>query len=156
MDQGGPQIVVDEKEAIDEDDVFTNDVKSLSLSPPPLAMITSQRRNFHDKMESPEATKTDKFTPEPSFAKLVRTVQFIKKWAKRAEREPDSARDEFLDRFKMNGPSIDLGFAKPVSEDNDEEEEGTQDRRECLLIKIIKKRRHLILVWNPSGKWLYR
>lgn len=159
MDEGGTQIVVDEEETVEDDDVFTNDANNLSRFPPPVAMIASQRRsrrNFHGQVESPEASEAEKFTPEPSFAKLVRTVQFIKKWAKRAEREPDSARDEFLDRFKMNGPSIDLGFTKPVGEDDDEEQEGRQDRSGCLLIKIIKRRRHLILVLNPSGKWLYR
>ena len=154
MDQGGLQIVVDEEETIEDDDVFTNDANSLSLSPLPVAVTSSQRRSFRWQVESPEVTEAEQFAPEPSFAKLVRTVQFIKKWARRAEREPNSARDEFLDRFKMNGPSNDLGFAKPVSEDNDDdEEEGRQDRRECPL---IKRRRHLIFVWNPSGKWLYR
>lgn len=36
-----------------------------------------------------------------TFAKLVRTIQSIKKWAKRAEKPPD-ARDAFLDRFKVS------------------------------------------------------
>jgi hypothetical protein len=85
----------------------------------------------------------------------VRTVQFIKKWSKRAEREPDSAREEFLDRFKMNGPGADSGFGQSTSEEETDFDEG--GRRDCChLWRIVKRRRHLLLIWNPSGHWLYR
>ena len=153
MEEEDSQIVVGDQE-VENDEVFANDVHSLSPSPPPMAMLTSRRRNYPQLVESPDdisGDEAEQFTTTPSFAKLVRTVQFIKKWAKRAEREPDSARNEFLDRFKMNGPSIDSGFSNSVGE-----EEERENRRECRLIRAIKKRRHLILIWNPLGQWLYR
>ena len=40
-----------------------------------------------------------------TFAKLVRTIQVIKKWAGRAEK-PLDARDAFLDRFNVSKSSF--------------------------------------------------
>ena len=90
-----------------------------------------------------------------SFAKLVRTVQFIKKWSKRAEKGPDTDKEEFLDRFKMNDIGADSAFNQSTSEEEMISEEGS--RRDCgYLWRVIKRRRHLPLIWNPSGHWLYR
>ena len=108
---------------------------------------------------SASASRVDaKDGPPPtsrSFAKIVRTVQFIKKWSKRAEREPDAAKEEFLDRFKMNDTGADSAFSQSVSIEETDSEEG--GRRDCgYLWRVIKRRRHLLLIWNPSGHWLYR
>ena len=165
MNEESPRVVVDVDEA--DDEVFSNDARSPSPSPPPMAVLRSRRASIQWQMEGVPAgrglesglggggleSNVANLPPGASFAKLVRTVQFIKKWARRAEREPDSARDEFLDRFKMNGPNIDSAFARSLSEEEEEEEGGW---RECSLFKFVKKRRHLIFIWNPSGQWLYR
>ena len=90
-----------------------------------------------------------------SFAKLVRTVQFIKKWSKRAEKGPDTDKEEFLDRFKMNDIGADSAFNQSTSEEELISEDGS--RRDCgYLWRVIKRRRHLPFIWNPSGHWLYR
>ena len=165
MDEVIPtRIVVDYEEEIEKDEVFTNnDIESPTRSPspasspPPLLKPRSRRNSFRWTVESPVSAASpvndDEDDPGTAFAKLVRTVQFIKKWAKRAEREPDSARDEFLDRFKTNGPSMDSAFGRPISEQDEEE---VEERRGCYLWRLIKRRRHLVLIWNPSGHWLYR
>lgn len=150
MDEEGPRVVVDDVDEAD-DDVFS---ENGSPTPPPLSMLRSRRSSFRWQLDSDsgEAKTSENLPPAASFAKLVRTVQFIKKWARRAEREPDSTRDEFLDRFKMNGPSIDSAFGQSLG--NEEEEDS--ERNDWKLVKFIKKKRHLILIWNPSGQWLYR
>ena len=155
------RVVVDVDEADDDNEVFCNGARSPSpASPPPLSMLRSRRGSIQCQMESDPGgsdlqTNVADLPPAASFAKLVRTVQFIKKWARRAEREPNSARDEFLERFKMNGPNIDSAFARSLTEE-EEEEDDDGGRRECALFKFIKRRRHLIFIWNPSGHWLYR
>ena len=153
MEVEAPNVVVDDLVTVVEDeDVFTADAPSPSPSPPPLSML-KRRSSVRWMVETPEGEGGgDDTPPAPSFAKLVRTVQFIKKWARRAEREPDSAREEFLDRFKMNGPSADSAFATTGSCDD----VNFYSRDEWRIIKYLKKRRHLILIWNPSGQWLYR
>ena len=163
-------IVVDQVEEVERDEVFTNDNESppgsRSPSPPPVFRARSRRASFQWTVDSPptatstrvspvSAERQESVPPSTAFAKLVRTVQFIKKWSKRAEREPDSAREEFLDRFKMNGPGgTESAFGRSISEDQTEFEEGRRDC--CYLWKIVKRRRYLLLIWNPSGHWLYR
>ena len=173
MDRVAPTCIVVEHD-VDRDEVFNNDNESPSgsrsqspTSPPPVFRARSRRSSFHWTVESPSTATTTRASPVSSeqehslpqstaFAKLVRTVQFIKKWSKRAEREPDSAREEFLDRFKMNGPGADSAFGRStgVSDKEVDFEEGRRDC--CYLWRIIKRRRHLLLIWNPSGHWLYR
>lgn len=158
----------------ERDEVFNNDNESPSgsrspspTSPPPMFRARSRRSSFCWTVENPPTATTtraspagserqDSLPPSTAFAKLVRTVQFIKKWSKRAEREPDFAREEFLDRFKMNGPGADSAFGRStgISEEETEFEEGRRDC--CYLWRIVKRRRHLLLIWNPSGHWLYR
>ena len=155
MEEEAPNVVVDDLVTVVEDeDVFTaDDAPSRSPSPPPLSMLNKRRSSVRWMVETPEGEEGGNDTaPSASFAKLVRTVQFIKKWARRAEREPDSAREEFLDRFKMNGPSADSVFGATGSCDDVD----LYGRDEWRIIKYLKKRRHLILIWNPSGQWLYR
>ena len=151
MEEGSPSVVVDDLLSVtDNDDVFTAaDAPSPSPSPPPLSLM-KRRSSVRWMVETPQDDEDD-LQPAASFAKLVRTVQFIKKWARRAEREPDSAREEFLDRFKMNGPSVDSVFDTSGSHGGD-----MYSRDEWRLVKYLKKKRHLILIWNPSGRWLYR
>lgn len=170
MDEVAPtRIVVDHVGEIERDEMFTKGNESppgsRSPSPPPVFRARSRRTSFQWMVEtSPTAMSTraspvsserqDSLPPSTAFAKLVRTVQFIKKWSKRAEREPDSAREEFLDRFKMNGPGADSAFGRSISEEETEREEGRRDW--CYLWRIVKRRRHLLLIWKPSGQWLYR
>ena len=79
-----------------------------------------------------------------AFAKIARTVQFIKVWAKRAEK-PSEARDEFLGKFKMTGPNIDDALSHGV--DSGVEKAGGE-------VSVRSKRRRVF--FNPSGIWLYR
>lgn len=163
------RIVVDHDGEVEKDKVFTNNESPLAsrspspTSPPPIFRSRSRRNSFRWTVESPPTSTRvspvnsehqDDLPPGTAFAKLVRTVQFIKKWAKRAEREPDSAREEFLDRFKMNGPNADSVFGPSINEEEEEIEE--RGRQCCYPWRIIKKRKHLLLIWNPSGHWLYR
>lgn len=143
MDAQSPRIVIDPQGECDNGEVFTDGAQ-------PPSRLRSRRGSFPWKLDGSGDDNGDDIAPGNAFAKLVRTVQFIKKWARRAEREPDSARDEFLDRFKMNGPNIDSAFARSFSEEEEEEV-----RKERHLWKLLK-RKHLTLIWNPSGQWLYR
>ena len=78
-----------------------------------------------------------------AFAKLVKTVQFIKKWAGKAE-EPIHGREEFLERFKMSGPIIEENNTES-SEEEEEEKSATNN------VKCSKKFFQL----NPMGTVLY-
>ena len=176
MDRVAPARIVVEHD-VDRDaegnEVLNNDKESplgsRSPSPtslPPMFRARSRRSSFCWTVENPPTATTstaraspagserqDSLPPSTAFAKLVRTVQFIKKWSKRAEREPDS---EFLDRFKMNGPGADSAFGQStgISEEETEFEEGRRDW--WYPWRVVKRRRHLLLIWNPSGQWLYR
>ena len=80
-----------------------------------------------------------------TFARLVRTIQLIKKWAGRAERGVER-KDSFLRRFKMNAPNIDDAFAHHP--DGDGEGEGVSK-----LSAAIHRGQ---LAINPTNNWLYR
>ena len=82
-----------------------------------------------------------------AFARLVKTVQFIKKWAGRAERPPD-AREEFLGRFKMPVPNIDDAYDVPSDKD--------VERPDGTVQVSSKKKWRKIFLFNPTGSWLYR
>ena len=79
-----------------------------------------------------------------AFAKLVQTVQFIKKWAGRAEKPPDQ-REQFLERFKMAAPNIDDAYAH--------HNEGGRENGGGVS---VRRSRQLVFFFNPSGNWLYR
>lgn len=78
-----------------------------------------------------------------AFAKLVRTIQFIKKWAGRAEKPADQ-RDAFLERFNMAAPNIDDAYVC-------QSEGGGVGIGE---VAVRSKKR--VMFFNPSGIWLYR
>ena len=81
-----------------------------------------------------------------TFHKLVKTVQFIKKWSGRAKK-PHADRDEFLGRFKLTGPNIDDVYDTSKRWDSTEEEGETALKN--------KKKLKQYLLWNPTGGWLY-
>ena len=97
---------------------------------------------------SPLPTPPDKRPEElgdggTAFARLVRTVQFIKRWAGRAEK-PVNQRDAFLERFNMAAPNIDDAYVC-------QNEGGGMGTGE---VAVRSKKR--MLFFNPSGIWLYR
>ena len=83
MDPSPPRIVIEEHSSVDEDH------RSPASSPLPLTPSTH-----------PGEEEEEEEGGASTFAKLVRTIQFIKRWAGRGERPPDP-RDAFLDRFKV-------------------------------------------------------
>ena len=87
---------------------------------------------------------------EGAFAKLVRTVQFIKKWSKRTE-ETQQGRDEFLNRFNLGGPNIDDAFIYSGTPDNSKED---REKRHWVAIKSNRLKRSLF--FNPMNANLHR
>lgn len=85
MDTSTPRIVIEEHCSIEEDR------RSSASSPLPLTPLPHPGEEEKEEEEEGGAS---------TFAKLVRTIQFIKKWAGRGERPPDP-REAFLDRFKV-------------------------------------------------------
>lgn len=82
-----------------------------------------------------------------AFPKLVKTVQFIKKWAGRAK-QPHDDRDEFLGRLNLTGPNIDDVYDTTKEGGVTLEEEGKTPVRSK---KMWKK----YVLWNPTGRRLY-
>ena len=72
-----------------------------------------------------------------AFAKLVRTVQVMKKWVKSGNE--DQLREDFLKRFNMAGPNIDDAFIR-IHDQNDG------------WVAVSKRRR---LIFNPMNIALY-
>ena len=118
-------------------------------TPPP--MIGRRRISHQDVLYSesiPDVINSESVDDEkaPTFHKLVKTVQFIKKWAGRAKK-PHEERDEFLGRFKLTGPNIDDVYDTAKEWESSEEEGRTTLKN--------KKKLKQYLLWNPTGRWLY-
>ena len=155
MDPSTPRIVIEEHCSIEEDR------QSSAASPLPLTQLPHPGEEEKEEEEEGGAS---------TFAKLVRTIQFIKRWAGRGERPPDP-REAFLDRFKvhsttlflehfvtsrsfvtcslsliskMAAPNIDDAYVCPGEDGGGGGEVAVRPR----------KRRRLYL-FNPSGMWLY-
>ncbi len=81
---------------------------------------------------------------ESTFAKLVQTVRYIKKWTVRAE-QPTDQRRQFLGRFKVASLNIDDAFVHSEAEGGTTRMEGGSP---------LRLRRTYF--FQPSGIWLYR
>ena len=62
--------------------------------------------------------------PTTTFAKLVHTVQLIKKWTATTENESEEVRQAFLTRFKPGGPNIDDAYINNNALQEEEGEDG--------------------------------
>lgn len=71
-------------------------------SPPPIAVPVRAPR-------APSPVPPGEEEGSSAFAKFVRTIQLIKKWAGRTEESADQ-REAFLTRFKPAGPNIDDAY----------------------------------------------
>ena len=83
---------------------------------------------------------------ETTFVKLVRTLQYIKRWAGRAER-PYDQKDAFLERFRITVPNIDDAYASEGAVGD------IADGK--MAVSTSQPKRHR-WTFNPSGVWLYR
>ena len=82
---------------------------------------------------------------ENAFARLVRTIQLIKKWTGRKEKEVER-KDSFLRKFRMNAPNIDDAFINNTDEGFQVEKSSSSGSfKRCWRLSI-----------NPTGNWLYR
>ena len=99
--------------------------------------------NEEIEIKVPELPKEDN-AEENAFARLVRTIQLIKKWTGRKEREVER-RDSFLRKFRPNVPNIDDAFINST-------EEGVQTKKSSPS-SSFKSWRFAV---NPTGDWLYR
>lgn len=101
-------------------------------------------------LSTPLSTVSSEKVEGGTFAKLVRTVQFIKKWSKRTE-ETQQGRDEFLNRFNLGAPNIDDTFIYSGTPENKEERE----KRHWVAVKSNRLlKRHLF--FNPMNATLHR
>ena len=82
---------------------------------------------------------------ETTFAKLVRTLQFIKRWTGRTERPPDQ-RDAFLERFRITVPYIDDAY----------QYEGASGEVADGSGAVVSQPKRNRWTFNPSAIWLYR
>ena len=82
---------------------------------------------------------------ENAFAKLVRTVQLIKKWASRTPESDLDRKDSFLKKFTMTSPNIDSAFVNHDTQHGDQSDRKHEGN-------IFSERS---IVFNPGGNVLY-
>ena len=145
MDTSTPQIIVvkhhSSPEVTIQDYSSDEDKPSRTHSTPPTKDNQKDHTLSEDSMSEKRDNKAGEDTENTfmSLKRMVTTLQFIKKWAGRAEKK--NSKDEFLERFKMSGPNIDdaLNGGLPGVVDS--------------YIPVWKRRN----IWiNPSGSMLYR
>ena len=82
-----------------------------------------------------------------AFAKLVHTVQLIKRWTAHSEHDSEEVREAFLTRFKPGGPNIDDAYVNNAPQER-EGEKG--DKPSSPRIKLSR-----LVYFNPMGNALY-
>ena len=85
--------------------------------------------------------------PTTTFAKLVHTVQLIKKWTATTENDSEEVRQAFLTRFKPGGPNIDDAY---VNNNAPQEKEGEDGDTSNSWWKPAR-----LFYFNPMGNKLY-
>ena len=116
----------------EDDDVFVNPDALMTEPPRPVRSRTTP---------NPSGTSAQKSN---TFIKLIKTVQFVKKWAGRAERPSEQRHESLADRLRLSRPSI-------QSVPSVMEHERPRHR---LLGWLCSKKVRQRVVWNPNGLWL--
>ena len=125
MDTVAPRIVIQEETPPDEQELGTDE----EPTPPP-----TSRRGGEE--------------PSTAFAKLVHTVQLIKRWTAHSEHDSEELREAFLTRFKPGGPNIDDAYVHSAPQEG-ESKEG--DKPTSSWVKLSR-----LVYFNPMDNALYR
>ena len=138
VDSDHTSIVVEQRQSIisyndsEDDDVFIN----------PDALLMEPSRPVRSR--TTPSTLSTSAQKSKTFVKLIKTVQFVRKWAGRAERPSENRHESLADRLRLSRPSI-QSMSSVVEYERP---------RHRLLSWLSRKKLRQRMVWNPNGLWL--